>query len=215
MVGVTTAADSHKGFAPPVSLQIHLRAPEGGRPRTVAYLLTFSPYRKELPTFDIRIKEYPYFEPGTSRRYYVATDADVLLEHVVGASLAVGDDPYHGTDLEGQGYGTKWRPETVVLEVNGRQVVRTNFSGTTVGPGQRLDLGWPQSVTDNEAKIMPTELPALPKVKPFDAETIKRIRERVELPFLADTTPAPLGPAASAQGVKKAAAPPSPTGRGD
>ena len=137
----------------------------------------------------IRQKTYPYLEPGTSRRYYIACDGDIALSHVVGTELVFGADPYAGKLTMPPNYGTQWRPASVTLEVNARLVARRDVDGTVVGPEGSLDLGWPAPAARPGQLAVRTELPPQPKERKFDQATIERIRVRNELPLLADTQP--------------------------
>jgi hypothetical protein len=101
------------------------------------------PHAEHFPIAIPAIKAYPYFEPGAVNRLTVAVDGDLLLPDIVGASVMLGDNPYANSEVPKKFYGLTWRPETVALEINGREAVRLTAFGKKFGPGQSLDLGWP------------------------------------------------------------------------
>lgn len=105
-------------------------------------LLTFQPYRREVPLGGAVVldKRYPYLEPGETNRLTLAVSG-VQLEEIASAALVLGPDP--GGQLLPPG-GKSWTPESIELEVNGQRVHTVAIpAGTRLGPGGHLDLGWP------------------------------------------------------------------------
>jgi hypothetical protein len=189
---VTTAADSDRNLAPPVSLVVHTKS-AGGFTSVRTYLLTFRPYQLDSPLVALpAIKAYPYFEPGVQNRLTAAVDGDLLLTDIAGVSVVLGANPYKGTDVSSKLYGTTWRPEAVALEVNGREVVRRTPFGQKFGPGQSLDLGWPAPAPP----FKPPQIfvPIQQKVGPLPKELVAQMEARVNRARAADA-PSPAPPA--------------------
>jgi hypothetical protein len=180
---VTTAQASDQNLAEPVFLVVHTKDPKDGFRDTRYYLLTFRPYQ--------RVKPYRYFEPGAVNRLTVAIDGDLLLTSIDGCSIALGPDPYND---QNPGYGLTWRPETVALEVNGREVVQLTPFGKAFGPGQQLDLGWP-GPAPSPTKPVPTGPPPeqqlVRRATPFAKSKITKMEARIKLQRAVDIPPPP------------------------
>lgn len=177
---VTTAEDSEQNLAEPVYLAVHTKDPNSGITDTLSYLLTFRPYIKDslfiagIPA----IKPYPYFEPGAVNRLTVATDGDLILTDIVGCAIVLGEDPYKGKKMASH-YGVTWRPETVALEINGREVVRLTPFGQAFGPGQQLDLGWP-GPAPAAPKPLKAVLPRQVLARPLAKKVVAQMESRIQ-----------------------------------
>jgi hypothetical protein len=132
---VTTAATSSKLMVLPAFLVLG----RAGGGVLLNELLTFQPYRQEVPT-DLFIlnKRYPYLEPGEKNRLTLAVFG-VSLDEISSASLVLGPDPGKTPG------GRSWTPESIEIEVNGQPVHTVAIpGGTRLGPGDHMDLGWPR-----------------------------------------------------------------------
>jgi hypothetical protein len=188
-----TAGDSDQNFFPDVWLVLTTDE-GGGRTRQRQYLLNF-PYHTYLwgavgpvgPNTWWVYKPYPHFEPGATNRLTVATEGRLRLEQITASSIMIGGDRLQRLTAK-QGYGRLWRPQTVRLEINGRQVVDLNLAGQAFGFLSRLDLQYPvpapQAPTLQLAPVTLNEVQQLgPRVNARRAEA----PTRVQLPAQAGT----------------------------
>jgi len=186
-----TASDSDQNFFPDVWLVLTTDE-GGGRTRQRQYLLNFlyRTYAMPLPVGGGLYwvdKPYPHFEPGATNRLTVATEGRLRLEQITASSIMIGGDRLQRlTPL--RAYGRLWRPQTVRLEINGRQVVDLNLAGQAFGFLSYLDLQYPvpapQAPTLQLAPVTVNEAPQLgPRVNARRAEA----PTRVQLPAQAGT----------------------------
>jgi hypothetical protein len=178
-VRVVNAENSDQNFFPDVWLVL-TTTEQSGATRQRQYLLNF-PYR--LQTIVSRswvFKPYPHFEPSATNRLTVATEGQLKLAQITASSIIIGGDRLSGlTALKA--YGKVWRPQTVRLEINGRQVVDLDLTGRTFGFGSHLDLRYPAPAPKpprlGKAKAVTVkEVPQLgPRVNARRAEVPTRI----------------------------------------
>jgi hypothetical protein len=144
-VQVVTHPTSEENFFPDVYLI--LTTDEGnGQTREREYMLNF-PYR----IIDVApggglvwvSKPYAQFEPGKTNRLTIATEGKLRLEQIRASSILIGGDRLQGKNAL-KGYGKKWWPTAVQLEINGQQVKELLPNGQLAfGFGQYLDLQYP------------------------------------------------------------------------
>jgi hypothetical protein len=163
-VRVVTRPGSDQNFFPDVYLI--LTTDEGnGKTKEREYLLNF-PYR----TITVRgqgwvSKPYAQFEPGATNRFTVATEGRLRLEQILSSSILIGGDRLQGKKAL-RGYGQKWRPETVRLEINGQQVAELVLNRrVAIGFGQNLDLRYPVPAPQAPSlQFAPVELKEQPQL---------------------------------------------------
>jgi hypothetical protein len=136
---VVTAENSDQNFFPNMWLYVMTNA-NYGRPGSREYLVNLHYQRTATPS--IR-KYYPQFEPGQTNRCTIDTTGRLRLDEITACHLVVGSDPLAGRSTAGR--GRFWRPGTVALEVNGRQVVSLDLAGRRFTFGETLDLTYPAS----------------------------------------------------------------------
>jgi hypothetical protein len=87
-----------------------------------------------------------------------------------------------------QGYGQLWRPQTVQLEVNGRQVVDLNLAGQTFGFFSHLDLQYPAPAPQAPTlRLEPVTLAEVPQLSPRVNARRAEAPTKVQLPAQART----------------------------
>lgn len=125
-----TREDSDPNLAPDVFIVLGLKeTSEGFRHR-----LNFQYYRPGA----IVEKFLPHFEPGRSHSYALDTGGSIRLADLRSVRLRLGRMP------RGVVGGSRWRPERVLLEVNGVKVAdRSDLANTVLGPREELDLHYP------------------------------------------------------------------------
>lgn len=161
---VVTAADSDQNFFPNIWLYVTTNA-NYGRPGSREYLVNL-PYRRSgFGSRSARAgtppswfhKYYPQFEPGETNRFTIDTAGRLRLDEIVGCHLVVGNDPLARRPPSRTRYGMVWRPTTVALEVNGREVVSLDLAGRSFTFGDTLDLTYPASQSDfRPPRTLPT-----------------------------------------------------------
>jgi hypothetical protein len=146
-VRVVTAADSDQNFFPDVWLIVTTKEANGKAGRR-QYQLNFTYRLRQFPVgltpnaISWVDKLYPHFEPGATNRFTVDTMGRLRLDEIVGCALVVGGDRLDGlTTL--RDYGKVWKPSSVRLEVNGREVVNLAPTGQQFGFLATLDLSYP------------------------------------------------------------------------
>jgi hypothetical protein len=82
---------------------------------------------------------------------YFPPQGGVLLKELVGMNLVVGDLP----PVIGQ-KGKTWLPEDLTVDINGVQVLTRDLRGKRLGPGDRVDLEYPDPVQVQTPKLAST-----------------------------------------------------------
>jgi hypothetical protein len=191
---ITTAQDSSDHFIPNVWLVVTTRD-KAGTTTPHKFMVNFKYRNIPLPVSNtVGVgKFYPHFEPGTTHRFTIATPGGIQLDEVVGTALLIGADPFAGKGKTG--YGTKWIPETVQLEVNGVAVQDLSVRGITFRPGNHLDLQWPAP--------QPAFDP--PKLKEVALKSVKALGLKPPKPSVIVASPKGRGTRVRAAGVRHAA----------
>ncbi len=145
-----TAESSEARFVPSVFLVVNTRTTSGSTKKFV-FPLTFPYYMTTIQgPVQARFvrKIIPHFEPGETNRLTVDTGGTLRLTSILSCELVIGPDPTPTSPQIADDFGRTWRPESVILEVNGRQVATvTPPLGTSLGVGGRLNLSWPPAST--------------------------------------------------------------------
>jgi len=151
--GLTRRPSGHRRELRPQSAARRVASPQHGRRRRRRQ---HAPIPSKLPLprrvvglwSAVCVKALPHFEPGTTHLHSVDTTGTLRLDRYGVALWVMGSDPYANDGMT-HSYGTTWRPESVALEVNGRQVLTLRFhDGREYGPGDTLDLRYPAPAPD-------------------------------------------------------------------
>jgi hypothetical protein len=174
---VITALDSGPNLAPDVFLIVSTKDAKG-KQGSRSYRLNFKYTTTATPSVALYLlKVYQQFEPGSIDRFTIdpllvadpAKSPGMLrLEEITGCSLLLGGDPFGAIRSRGAGakrFSASWTPAQASLEINGVRVADVRISGLTLGPGDRVDLGWPAP----QPTFVPPKLAQvrLAKARPF------------------------------------------------